>query len=85
MTPTEFWKSRESGAQYPIGWRVEMPDHGRSFTVHAAVQNQELAFTPLIYWEGAIEAKGIRDGKTITGRGYLELTGYAGPLQELQR
>jgi predicted secreted hydrolase len=40
---------------------------------------------PLAYWEGAVEIEGTRDGGAIKGRGYLELTGYAGPLRELQR
>jgi predicted secreted hydrolase len=28
------------------------------------------------YWEGAVVAQGSRDGEPVTGRGYLELTGY---------
>lgn len=85
MTPIEYWQSAASGAKYPIGWRMEIPEQGLDFTVHAAVQNQELAFPPLVYWEGAIDVKGTRNEKPIAGRGYLELTGYAGPLRELQR
>ncbi|MBZ5495500.1 MAG: lipocalin family protein [Acidobacteriia bacterium] len=33
----------------------------------------------MIYWEGAIEATGSRMGRPAHGRGYLEMTGYAGP------
>ena len=40
---------------------------------------------PLIYWEGAFDIDGTRAGKPIRGRGYLELTGYAAPLQGLNR
>lgn len=85
MTPTGFWKSGKTGANYPVGWRIEVPAHGLGFTVRAAVQNQELALMPLAYWEGAIDVEGTRHGRPIRGRGYLELTGYAGPLRELQR
>ena len=85
MTPTEFWKSDRSGAKYPIGWRVELPEQKLQFSVHAALENQELAIPPLVYWEGAIDVDGTRDGKAIKGRGYLELTGYGSPLRELQR
>lgn len=85
MTPTDYWKSSRSGAKYPIGWRIDLPKHGLDFTVRATVENQELSFPPLVYWEGAIEVKGTRAGKPLTGRGYLELTGYAGPLRELHR
>ena len=85
MTPTDYWKSEVSGAKYPVGWQIELPEHALQFTVRAALQNQELAFLPLVYWEGAVEVSGARAGQPIKGSGYLELTGYAGPLRELQR
>ena len=78
MTPTAFWKSKANGAQYPIGWRVTLPGQQTEFVVRAALEDQELALGPITYWEGAIDASGTRDGKAIKGRGYLELTGYAG-------
>jgi len=34
--------------------------------------------TGIQYWEGAIDIEGTRDGDPIHGRGYVELTGYAG-------
>lgn len=85
MTPTAFWKSKANGAQYPIAWRITLPGQRTEFSVRAAVENQELALGPITYWEGAIDASGTRDGKAIKGRGYLELTGYAGPFRELNR
>jgi predicted secreted hydrolase len=39
----------------------------------------------LIYWEGAVDVVGTGAGKPLAGRGYLELTGYAAPLKELNR
>ena len=79
MTATSFWKN------YPIGWRVAVPDLALQFEVRAALENQELALQPLAYWEGAVAISGTREGRPVSGRGYLELTGYAGPLRELQR
>ena len=64
MTPTEFWKSAGDGRELSdrlAGSRC--PERDLQFTVRAAVENQELAFTPLVYWEGAIEVKGTRDGQ----------------------
>ena len=48
----------------------------------AAVDAQELRTgrsTGVTYWEGTIDVRGTRDGTPVTGRGYLEMTGYAGP------
>ncbi len=81
MKPLSWWKSGKTGANYPIAWRVELPEEKLALTVRAVLENQELALLPLAYWEGAVEA----EGKAVKGRGYLELTGYAGPLRALQR
>ncbi|MEP6955732.1 MAG: lipocalin-like domain-containing protein [Chthoniobacterales bacterium] len=85
MSATEYWKSDETTARYPIGWRIEIPAHQLVFEVRAELANQELALLPQAYWEGAVEVIGTRKAAPIKGRGYLELTGYAGPLRELQR
>ncbi len=85
MTPTAFWKSKASGGQYPIGWRITLPGQRAEFVVRAALEDQELKLGPITYWEGAIDAAGTRDGRAIKGRGYLELTGYAGSLGALRR
>jgi predicted secreted hydrolase len=85
MIPTSTWKSKASGGHYPIAWRIALPGLRAEFTVRAALDDQELKLGPITYWEGAIDATGTRDGKPIKGRGYLELTGYAGSLGQLRR
>jgi predicted secreted hydrolase len=85
MIPTSFWKSSASGAQYPVGWRIVLPSQQVEFTIKAALDNQELKLGAITYWEGAIDAIGTREAKPVKGRGYLELTGYAGTLGELRR
>jgi predicted secreted hydrolase len=35
----------------------------------------DLAFR---YWEGAVRVEGERDGRPVSGQGFVELTGYAG-------
>ena len=85
MAPTSFWKSKANSAQYPIGWRIVLPVQHAEFTIKPTLQDQELKLGAITYWEGAIDASGTRDGKPSKGRGYLELTGYAGTLGELRR
>jgi predicted secreted hydrolase len=82
MTPETFWKSERTKANYPIGWRIALPKEQLAFTLHPIMPNQELALDPLIYWEGSFDLAGTRGRKPIKGRGYLELTGYAGRLEE---
>jgi predicted secreted hydrolase len=84
MTPIAFWKSG-NGARYPTAWRIALPAQHAQFTISATLENQELKLGTITYWEGAIDANGVRNGKPIKGRGYLELTGYAGTLGEQLR
>jgi len=47
------------------------------------MDGQELitdASTRIIYWEGAVEGKGMSKNKPVIATGYVELTGYAGSL-----
>jgi predicted secreted hydrolase len=83
MTPLAEWISPTSGARYPIRWRVQVPSLGLDAEVAAAMPNQELdarETTGTVYWEGSIRVTGQRDERAVVGRGYLEMTGYAGPL-----
>ena len=81
LEPGRTWQSPESGATYPIEWRIVLPAQRLDVTVRAAVDDQELRTgdsTGVTYWEGAVEVAGERAGRPVTGRGYLEMTGYAG-------
>jgi predicted secreted hydrolase len=84
MTPTAFWKT-SAGAQYSVQWQVALPGRQVEFTLKPLLQDQELKLGAITYWEGAIEASGTRGGTSIHGRGYLEMTGYAGRLSETLR
>jgi predicted secreted hydrolase len=78
--PLRRWTSPQSRASYPVAWQVQTPA-GR-YTVRALIDNQELdsrTSTGAIYWEGLSDLFDSQ-GRHI-GRGYLEMTGYAGALQ----
>ncbi len=85
MTPTAFWKSQATLANYPISWQVAVPREQLAFTIAPVLSNQELVLAPIIYWEGAFDIEGSHTGQSVGGHGYLELTGYATPLTELNR
>jgi len=74
------WKSPSSQASYPVEWKLATPA-GR-FAVKALLDDQELdsrGSTGTIYWEGLSDLLDER-GQAV-GRGYLEMTGYAGKLK----
>jgi predicted secreted hydrolase len=73
---TGEWRSPHTGAVYPSGWLVTLPD-ARRLVLTPQLQDQELYFPgaplrQLSYWEGAVTITG-----DTTGQGYVELTGYA--------
>jgi len=81
IEPTGQWKSLASGAVYPHGWKVRVPSRGVDLTVTPLLDDQELRSRTMggvIYWEGAVRIAGTRRGAPVSGKGYVELTGYAG-------
>jgi predicted secreted hydrolase len=72
----DTWQSSRGG-RYPIAWHIAVPEHELSLTIDPLLDAQEL-ITAVRYWEGAVDVRGERGDTTITGRGYVELTGYAG-------
>lgn len=76
-TPSGSWTSPRSKARYPSAWKLSAP--GVELEVAPEAADQEMN-TPLStgvnYWEGLVRVKGTRDGRPVTGEGYVELTGY---------
>ncbi|WP_455384569.1 lipocalin-like domain-containing protein [Acidihalobacter prosperus] len=70
------WDSPHGG-RYPARWRLRVPSLGLDVEVQPLLANQELNLA-VRYWEGAVRVRGSRAGKTVSGNGYVELTGYAG-------
>lgn len=78
------WKSAASGADYPMKWRIAIPSENLALEIDPFFPSQELITrksTRVTYWEGAVGVKGTSDGKPVEGRGYVEMTGYAGKLK----
>ncbi|MEO7674326.1 MAG: lipocalin-like domain-containing protein, partial [Pyrinomonadaceae bacterium] len=58
ITPTSSWKSPVSGAEYPSGWLLSVPEKKVSLKVAPVIDNQELdtrGTTMIVYWEGACD------------------------------
>lgn len=68
------YTSEDTGAIYPLAWRVQVPKYRIDTEVSALMDAQEMntrASTGIVYWEGAVEAVG-----RPSGLGYVELTNY---------
>lgn len=74
--PRRRWRSPKSGGIYPVeaDFVVRLPEGERRFRLKPLFDAQELHSGGAMptYWEGAVTTAG--------GRGYLELTGYAGAV-----
>lgn len=80
LSPGETWHSSQSGAQYPISWRISVPCLQLELSERTLLNDQELfsknSVTPA-YWEGAVTYSGHIHSQGVEGVGYLEMTGYA--------
>jgi len=77
--PLTLWTSPRTRATYPVAQRIRIGE--RLFETEPLFEDQELdsrASSGAIYWEGASLL--YESGRSV-GRGYLEMTGYAGPMR----
>jgi len=81
---SEAWKSTETGAVYPVAWKLAVPMLSLELVAKTRLKSQELASGSGVvpnYWEGAMEFRGARVGVAVEGAGYLEMTGYDRPVE----
>jgi predicted secreted hydrolase len=79
IEPTGYWKSPQTKATYPSGWKIKVPKFELDLRVSPVIQDQELdtrGTTMIIYWEGACEVSGKVKGGEVSGNAYVELVGY---------
>jgi predicted secreted hydrolase len=84
VAATGTWKSPHSKGAYPAGWQIYLPGAGLSLTLIPILADQEVragAPAKVSYWEGQVRIQGQKEGQSISGQGYVELTGYAGDVR----
>jgi predicted secreted hydrolase len=74
LNVNDYWES-PTGEQYPSGWKLQIPEKEIDLNITPAVKNQ-LMDVAVRYWEGSVKVEGIKSGSRISGKGYVELTGY---------
>jgi predicted secreted hydrolase len=75
----ERWRSPVNKVEYPVRWKINIADHKLALEIRARINDQQM-LTSVVYWEGAVVVSGSSDGSSISGVGYVELTGYSGTL-----
>ena len=79
------WNSPHTGTTYPSGWRLKIEPLHLDLKVSPSLQDQEMqtpGTTNVTYWEGSVAASGSMAGQSVSGEGYVELTGYAQAMDE---
>ncbi len=83
ITVLDTWTSPDSGATYPIKWRIVAPAQNLDVEITPRIPDQEMDLSQR-YWEGAVTFKGTMAGEPVAGVGYVELTGYGADDAQLQ-
>lgn len=74
------WRA-PGGAFYPARWQMTVKPLNKHLIIEPVMADQELRGGALRYWEGAVDVFSLdRPGQPV-GRGYMELTGYAGRVE----
>ena len=74
VTVNKTWFSPVSGATYPVGWRIRIPERNVDVVLTALLETSEFdatRYAQRYYWEGEVTISGSHSGK-----GFVELTGY---------
>ena len=80
LDATGEWASEATGAVYPMGWTLRVEPLDMEITLTPVQEKAEFAamsFIPVAYWEGAVKAEGVKAGAPVTGKGFVEMAGYA--------
>ena len=79
ITSRDTWTSPASGIEYPSGWTLTVLSLDLNLELEPVLADAEFAdsrYTPAAYWEGEVRVTGTRQGRSVGGRGFVELVGY---------
>jgi predicted secreted hydrolase len=80
----DTWKSKQSRARYPARWRLQIVPLSIDVIIASRLPDQEMrtpGSTGVTYWEGSVSIDGTKNKQPVNGKGYVELTGYAGAFE----
>ena len=71
------WTSQKSKAVYPLAWKIKIPGKNIELDLTARIDNQEMLFGSINYWEGPLKVEGNFGEEKVKGIGFMELVGYS--------
>ncbi len=74
----DVWESELTGGVYPQNWNFRVPSLDLDVDITTGIVDQEMPNLFWNYWEGMMDVEGTKAGQQVTGRGFVELSGYAG-------
>jgi predicted secreted hydrolase len=80
LSSQSTWTGPRTGAEYPMEWAIDVPTEALHLELAPTVLDQELdtrQTTGVVYWEGSHNVQGTHAGQLVSGKSYVELTGYA--------
>lgn len=78
LTPRGVWRSVRTFEKYPTGFTLKIPGAALTLEVDALFPDQELVtvISKPAFWEGACTVAGLRNGRSVKGKGYVERSGF---------
>jgi predicted secreted hydrolase len=86
IRPLARWTSPQTGIRYPTRWEIEIPSLQIRLVLSATLKDQEMQIRSpmaMTYWEGSHRVTGTYGNQSVSGRAYVELTGYGERLKGL--
>ena len=77
--PTGSWTSPATGAEYPMGWELNVKPLSLEIELTALQEDSEFKGSEFVlpaYWEGAVTGKGTKAGEPVNAKGFVEMVGY---------
>lgn len=77
------WKSPKTKAVYDLAWEIEIPEANIKLVVESKVENHEMNFLNVNYWESPTKIEALVSGSKVKGCGYMELAGRPSIFNDL--
>ncbi|MGZ3438612.1 MAG: polyprenyl synthetase family protein, partial [Polyangia bacterium] len=84
FAPDSPWRSTRTFYDYPLAWRLEIPEAKIALSIDAAFADQEFitCISKPAFWEGRCNVRGQVRGHEVGGLGYIERSGFE-PVADL--